>query len=184
MIEAFLQLSTVHCPLPTVPCPLPALSLAQLPDPNSYASIGWVVVIIGVIVTGGYYGVALVEMLQRIRQGRAARDINVVNETQRRDVTLLPTVMTKAMCDERHAALALGNENLIRLRVLEQISAYEAQAQQSRENLHLQIGELGTQVGRVDARLDSLEAWMKTTSEKVDEISNGLSNLAGAQGKG
>ena len=156
------------------------------PGPSGYSLIEVlvVVVIVGILVMGGYYGVALVETLQRIRRGRAARDVNVINETQRREVELLPTIMTKAMCDERHAALALGNENLIRLRMLEQISAYEAQAQQSRENLHLQIGELGTQVGRVDARLDSLEAWMKTTSEKVDEISNGLSNLAGSQGKG
>ena len=155
--------------------------LAQLPDPGSFQSIGWVVVIVGVILTGGYYGVALVETLQRIRRGRAARD---VNESQRREVALLPTVMTKAMCDERHAALALGNENLIRLRMLEQISAYEAQAKRSREILHCQIGDLGKKLERMDARLDGLEAWARSTSEKVDEISNGLSNLAGSQGKG
>ena len=158
--------------------------LSQLPDPGSFQSIGWVVVIVGVLLTGGYYGVALVETLQRIRRGRAARDVNVVNETQRREVALLPTVMTKAMCDERHAALALGNENLIRLRMLEQISAYEAQAKQAREKLHNHIGDLGKKLERMDARLDGLEAWARSTSEKVDEISNGLSNLAGAQGKG
>ena len=156
---------------------------ADLRNPSSFQAIGWVVVIIGVIVTGGYYGVALVEMLQRIHHAGTASDVNVVNETQRRDVTLLSTVMTKAMCDERHAALALGNEHLIRLRMLEQISVYETQAQQSREKLHHQIGELGNKVERVDTRLDNLEGWMKATSEKVDEISSGLSNLAGAQGK-
>ncbi|MFZ2641640.1 MAG: hypothetical protein WA117_11630 [Verrucomicrobiia bacterium] len=67
---------------------------------------------------------------------------------------------------------------------MEQIADYEASAKIARKVLHDQIGGIANQLSAIGARMDGLEQWMRTTSEKVDEVSNGLSNLAGAQGKG
>ncbi len=161
--------------------------LAQVNDPNFVHGAAWIVGACSVMMTLG--GAALIAQKlvinsRVIRREDVPQQVQIQNESQKRTIEMLPTLVTKQSCDERHNALALSLENLIKLRSMEQIAAYETSAKASREVLHNQISEISNQLSAVGARLDSLEQWMRTTGEKVDEISNGLSNLAGSQGKG
>lgn len=162
--------------------------LAQLPDPQSTQAMGWLVICFCVVVatiTAAGVGVQKLIINQRIlRREDVPQQVRVENDVQKRTIEMLPTIMTKTMCDDRHNNLAVGNENLIRLRTIEQIAAYETEAKKSRKILHDQIAVMQSELSAVKTEINGLKTWMKDTSETLRDVSNGLSNLAGASGKG
>jgi hypothetical protein len=161
--------------------------LSQISDPNFTHGVAWLVGMCSVILTLGGSAVIVQKFVingRLLRREDVPQQVQVQNETQKRQMEILPTLVTKTMCDERHNVLAMGNENLIRLRGMEQIAAYESSAKQSRKVLHDQIAELNKSVERVATRLDGLEEWMRSTSVELADVSKGLANLSGSQGKG
>ncbi|MCX6907486.1 MAG: hypothetical protein NTY01_05530 [Verrucomicrobia bacterium] len=107
-----------------------------------------------------------------------------IGGAQKRDVKMVGDVVTEGDCDKKHKEQQEKFETLIKLRTMEQIAAYESDAKKSRRVLHDEISFLKTEVASVRTEIGGLKNWMKSTSETLQDVSNGLSNLAGAQGKG
>ena len=151
--------------------------LAQVSDPNFVHGAAWIVGLCSVILTLGGAGLIVQKLVingRILRREDVPQQVQVTNSAQKRDVSILPTLMTKEQCNARHESLADSNDTLIRLRALEAIQAYEAEAKKSRQALHTHIDaseertrtETSKKFDVMDAKLDDMPEKLLSILEK------------------
>jgi hypothetical protein len=161
--------ASVQCSAFSVQC-----LLAQLPDPQSYQSIGWLVLTLAGLIGSAGGAAFFYKTVQDIRRANDPQSVRVTNPTQKREVTFPPEFPTVEECARTHARVDKEIEDL-----RADITARDEASKDSRKKLHEQLTRVEADISKLTERSENQREWLGEISTKLSDVAEGLANLAG-----